>query len=275
MKREKRTRMTAQSCVQIKHLTFYRGSRKIFDDLSLEVPRGSLVGIMGPSGTGKTTLLRLISGQLLPDQGSIFLDDDEINTLSRSHLYQVRRKMGMLFQSNALFTNLSVFDNIAYPLRERADLSEAFIRDIVLMKLQAVGLRGARDLMPSDLSGGMARRVALARAIAMDPELIMYDEPFTGQDPISVGMIVKLMRLLNKSANMTSIIVSHDIEITFNLVDYVFVLADGKIIGQGKPDELRNSTNEQVRQFLNGLPDGPVPFHYPAKDYATDLMGED
>lgn len=267
--------MTDKACVQIKHLTFYRGSRRIFDDLSLEVPRGSLVGIMGPSGTGKTTLLRLISGQLSPDRGSIFFDDDEINTLSRSHLYQVRKKMGMLFQSNALFTNLSVFDNIAYPLRERADLSEAFIRDIVLMKLQAVGLRGARDLMPSSLSGGMARRVALARAIAMDPELIMYDEPFTGQDPISVGMIVKLMRLLNKSANMTSIIVSHDIEITFNLVDYVFVLADGKVIGQGKPDELRNSTNEKVRQFLNGLPDGPVPFHYPAKDYSTDLMGED
>lgn len=267
--------MNSQACIQIKHMTFCRGSRKIFDDLTLDVPRGSIVGIMGPSGTGKTTLLRLISGQLSPDQGGIFFDDDEIHALSRSRLYEVRKKMGMLFQSNALFTNLSVYDNIAYPLRERADLSEALIRNIVLMKLQAVGLRGARDLMPSDLSGGMARRVALARAIAMDPELIMYDEPFTGQDPISVGMIVKLMRLLNKSANMTSIIVSHDIEITFNLVDYVFVLADGKIIGQGKPDELRNTSNEQVRQFLNGLPDGPVPFHYPAKEYATDLMGED
>lgn len=267
--------MISQSCVRIDHLTFTRGSRKIFNDLCLEIPRGSIVGIMGPSGTGKTTLLRLISGQLSPSQGSIFFDEDEINTLSRTKLYQVRRKMGMLFQSNALFTNLSVFDNIAYPLRERAELSESIIRDVVLMKLQAVGLRGARHLMPSDLSGGMARRVALARAIAMDPELIMYDEPFTGQDPISVGMIVKLMRLLNKSANMTSVIVSHDIEITFSLVDYAFILADGKIIGQGKPDELRNSSNEQIRQFLNGLPDGPVPFHYPAKDYMTDLMGED
>ncbi len=267
--------MALQTCVRIDHLSFSRGRRKIFDDLSLEIPRGSIVGLMGPSGTGKTTLLRLISGQLSPGQGSIFFDNDEINTLSRRDLYQVRKKMGMLFQSNALFTNLTVFDNIAYPLRERADLSEAIIRDIVLMKLQAVGLRGARELMPSDLSGGMARRVALARAIALDPELIMYDEPFTGQDPISVGMIVKLMRLLNKSANMTSIIVSHDIEITFNLVDYAFVVADGKIIGKGKPDELRQSSNEQVRQFLNGLPDGPVPFHYPAKEYISDLMGED
>jgi phospholipid/cholesterol/gamma-HCH transport system ATP-binding protein len=255
-------------------MTFYRGSRKIFDDLSLEIPRGGIVGIMGPSGTGKTTLLRLISGQLYPGEGRILFDDKDIHALSRTELYRIRKKMGMLFQSNALFTNLSVFDNVAYPLRERRDLSEALIRDIVLMKLQAVGLRGARDLMPSSLSGGMARRVALARAIAMDPELIMYDEPFTGQDPISVGMIVKLMRLLNKSANMTSIIVSHDIEITFNLVDYVFVLADGKVIGQGKPDELRQSTNEQVRQFLNGLPDGPVPFHYPAKEYDVDLMSD-
>ncbi len=267
--------MTSQVCVRIDHLTFYRGQRKIFDDLSLEIPRGSIVGLMGPSGTGKTTLLRLISGQLSPDHGSIFFDDDEVNKLSRHDLYKVRKKMGMLFQSNALFTNLSVFDNIAYPLRERADLSEAIIRDIVLMKLQAVGLRGARHLMPSDLSGGMARRVALARAIALDPDLIMYDEPFTGQDPISVGMIVKLMRLLNKNANMTSIIVSHDIEIAFGLVDYAFVIAGGKVIGHGKPAELRNSSDEQVKQFLNGLPDGPVPFHYPAKDYVTDLMGED
>ncbi len=264
--------MPNQTCIKIEHLTFSRGTRKIFDNLSLEIPRGSIVAIMGPSGTGKTTLLRLISGQLRPDHGDVFFDDVNVTGLSRTGLYEIRKKMGMLFQSNALFTNLSVYDNVAYPLRERRDLSESFIRNIVLMKLQAVGLRGARDLMPHDLSGGMARRVALARAIAMDPELILYDEPFTGQDPISVGMIVKLMRLLNKSANMTSVIVSHDIDITFNLVDYAFVVADGKIIGQGKPDELLHSTNEQVRQFLNGLPDGPVPFHYPAQEFATDLM---
>ncbi|MCD8542097.1 MAG: ATP-binding cassette domain-containing protein, partial [Gammaproteobacteria bacterium] len=224
--------------------------------------------------TGKTTLLRLISGQILPDSGHIYFNHTDVTTLSRSGLYKIRKKNGVMFQSNALFTNLSVYDNVAYPLRENQDFSESFIHSLVLMKLQAVGLRGARDLMPSDLSGGMARRVALARAIAMDPELILYDEPFTGQDPISVGMIVKLMRLLNKSANMTSVIVSHDIEILFNLVDYAFVLADGKLIGQGKPSELRQSQNPQVEQFLQGLPDGPVPFHYPAKDYLDDLMGD-
>jgi len=267
--------MTSQACIRIDHLTFCRGERKIFDDLCMEIPKGSIVGLMGPSGTGKTTLLRLMSGQLTPDTGKVFFDDDEVTALSRAELYRVRKKMGMLFQSNALFTNLSVFDNVAYPLRERPDLSDALIRDIVLMKLQAVGLRGARDLMPSDLSGGMARRVALARAIAMDPELILYDEPFTGQDPISVGMIIKLMRLLNKSAGMTSIIVSHDIDITLNLADYIFVIADGKIIGKGKPADLVNDANEQVKQFLKGLPDGPVPFHYPAKEYISDLMGED
>lgn len=266
--------MSAQICVKVEHLTFYRGTRKIFDDLTLDIPQGKLVAIMGPSGTGKTTLLRLISGQLSPDLGHIYFNKEDVHHLSRAELYLLRKKMGMLFQSNALFTNLSVYDNVAYPLRERRDLSEQLIRDIVLMKLHAVGLRGARDLMPHDLSGGMARRVALARAIAMDPELILYDEPFTGQDPISIGMIVKLMRLLNKSANMTSVIVSHDIDITFNLVDYVFIIADGKIISQGSPDELRNSNHEQVRQFLHGLPDGPVPFHYPANNYMIDLMQE-
>lgn len=261
------------ACIQIENLTFCRGTRKIFDQLAVTIPVGSIVAIMGPSGTGKTTLLRLISGQLLPETGHIFFNSTEMTTLSRRGLYAMRKKMGMLFQSNALFTDLSVFDNVAYPLRERRDLSEAMIRHIVLMKLEAVGLRGARHLMPHDLSGGMARRVALARAIALDPELILYDEPFTGQDPISIGMIVKLMRLLNKNANMTSIIVSHDIDITFRLADFILVIADGKIIGQGKPEELMRSSNAQVTQFLKGLPDGPVPFHYPASDYITDLMG--
>jgi len=261
-------------CINISHINFSRGSRRIFDDVSFTIPRGSIVGIMGPSGTGKTTLLRLISGQILPDSGHIYFNNTDVTELSRSGLYEIRKKMGMMFQSNALFTNLSVYENVAYPLRENQYFSESFINNLVLMKLQAVGLRGARNLMPSDLSGGMARRVALARAIAMDPELILYDEPFTGQDPISIGMIVKLMRLLNKSANMTSVIVSHDIEILFHLVDYAFVLADGKLIGQGKPNELRCSQNPQVQQFLQGLPDGPVPFHYPAKDYLDDLMGD-
>ena len=266
--------MPSDPCINISHINFSRGSRRIFDDVSFTIPRGSIVGIMGPSGTGKTTLLRLISGQILPDSGHIYFNNTDVTELSRSGLYEIRKKMGMMFQSNALFTNLSVYENVAYPLRENQYFSESFINNLVLMKLQAVGLRGARNLMPSDLSGGMARRVALARAIAMDPELILYDEPFTGQDPISIGMIVKLMRLLNKSANMTSVIVSHDIEILFHLVDYAFVLADGKLIGQGKPNELRCSQNPQVQQFLQGLPDGPVPFHYPAKDYLDDLMGD-
>ena len=266
--------MNHKEYIQISNMTFQRGDRKIFDNVSLSVPKGKIIAIMGPSGTGKTTLLRLISGQLEPHKGDIFFDGQCVNQLNHRQLYRLRKKMSMMFQSNALFTNLSVFDNVAYPLRERQDLSEEIVRDVVLMKLQAVGLRGARDLMPAELSGGMARRVAMARAIAMDPELIMYDEPFTGQDPISVGMIVKLMQLLNENAGLTSLIVSHDIEIVLNIADYAYVFADGKIIGEGKPDELLNSDDPQVAQFLKGLPDGPVPFHFPAKDYQNDLMGD-
>ena len=266
--------MSQNNYIQINGMTFSRGDRKIFKNINLSIPKGKIIAIMGPSGTGKTTLLRLISGQLEPDCGDIVFNGQQVNQLNRAQLYQLRKKMSMMFQSNALFTNISVFDNVAYPLRERQDLSEDIIRDIVLMKLQAVGLRGARDLMPAELSGGMARRVAMARAIAMDPELIMYDEPFTGQDPISIGMIVKLMKLLNESAGLTSLIVSHDIEIVLGIADYAYVFADGEIIGQGTPSELLNSDNAQVTQFLKGLPDGPVPFHFPAKDYQQDLMGE-
>jgi phospholipid/cholesterol/gamma-HCH transport system ATP-binding protein len=261
------------SHISLKHVTFKRGSRKIFDNISLDIPRGKLIAVMGPSGTGKTTLLNLISGQVKPHQGDVLVDQQCVNKLSRKQLFVLRRKMAMMFQSNALFTHLSVFDNMAYPLREQKKLSETIIRDVVLMKLEAVGLRGACDLMPSQLSGGMARRVALARSIAFDPALIMYDEPFTGQDPISIGMIVKLIKLLNQAMGMTSVVVTHDVDIILNIADYVYIFADGKIAGQGCPEEIRQSKSSQVQQFMRGLPDGPVPFHYPARAYKHDLLG--
>lgn len=260
--------------IKIDQLTYKRGDRIIFDNINLEIPHGKLVAVMGPSGTGKTTLLSLISGQLKPNKGNVYVDDQCVNKLNRSKLFELRKKMAMMFQSNALFTNISVFDNVAYPLREQKGLSESIIRDVVLMKLEAVGLRGARDLMPAELSGGMARRVALARSIAFDPALIMYDEPFTGQDPISIGMIVKLVKLLNQSMGMTSIIVSHDVEIVMEIADHIILVADGKIIGEGTPADIEQSQSEQVQQFMKGLPDGPVPFHFPADEYGRDLVGE-
>lgn len=227
---------------------------------------------MGPSGSGKTTLLRLIGGQLKPERGSVRVDGKLINELSRAQLYELRRKMGTLFQSGALFTNLNVFENVAFPLREHTELPDFLIRDIVLMKLQSVGLRGAKNLMPSQLSGGMARRVALARAIALDPELIMYDEPFTGLDPIALGVIVKLISDLNKALSITTILVSHDVEEVLNIADYIYMIASGKIIGHGTPEKLQIDKDLEVQQFLKGLPDGPVPFHYPAIDYNQDLL---
>ncbi|MFN3235017.1 MAG: ABC transporter ATP-binding protein [Gammaproteobacteria bacterium] len=263
-----------QPIVNIEHLTFCRGTRKIFDDISMSIQPGKVIAIMGPSGTGKTTLLNLITGQIKPKAGAVEAFGHNVPNLSRSKLYDLRRRMGMMFQNNALFTNLTVYDNVAYPLRERPDLSETLIRDIVLMKLEAVGLRGARDLMPNELSGGMARRVALARTIAMDPELLLYDEPFTGQDPISCGMITKLVRQINDAMGITSLIVSHDVEIIMNLADYVYVLADGKIASEGDPSHLRDSNQPQVKQFLQGLPDGPVPFHFPAQTVEADFLGE-
>ncbi|PIP80662.1 MAG: phospholipid ABC transporter ATP-binding protein MlaF [Gammaproteobacteria bacterium CG22_combo_CG10-13_8_21_14_all_40_8] len=240
----------------------------------MDIPRGKITVIMGPSGTGKTTLLRLIGGQLRPQSGTVIVDGDNIPTLSTDKLFQVRKKMGMLFQSGALFSTLSVFENVAFPLREHTHLSNEIIRNIVLMKLQAVGLRGARDLMPSELSGGMARRVALARAIALDPLMIMYDEPFAGQDPISMGVLVELINQLNKTLGLTSIIVSHDVQEAISIADQIFIIADGTVIAAGSPDEVLKDPTATVQQFMKGLPDGPVPFHYPAPDYEKDLMGE-
>lgn len=258
--------------IEVRGLRFQRGSRWIFDGVDLDIQRGKITAIMGPSGTGKTTLLRLIGGQLPPDAGTIVVDGRNIPTLSRSDLFVERRKMGMLFQSGALFTDLTVFENVAFPLRVHTQLSESMIRDVVLMKLEAVGLRGARDLMPNELSGGMARRAALARAIALDPQLIMYDEPFAGQDPITMGMLVKLIRLLNDALGLTSIIVSHDVTETVSIADYLYLMADGKVIGHGEPKTLMQSDEPNIKQFLHGLPDGPVPFHYPATEYAQDLL---
>ena len=262
----------SENLVKIRGLHFARGDRVIFDGVDLDIPRGKLTAIMGPSGTGKTTLLRLIGGQLAPDQGSIEVDGLQVQELGRKALYDLRRRMGMLFQSGALLTDLTVFDNVAFPLREHTDLPEEMIRDLVLMKLQAVGLRGARDLQPSELSGGMARRVALARAIALDPMMIMYDEPFTGQDPISMAALVQLIRLLNDALGLTSIIVSHDVQETAAISDYVYVISEGKVIGQGTPEALGKTDSDRVKQFMQGLPDGPVPFHYPAPGYMEDLL---
>lgn len=258
--------------IDIQKLTFSRSERTIFQDVDIQIPRGKITAIMGPSGTGKTTLLKLIGGQLMPDSGDIWLDGDNIPELNRKALFDAREKMGMLFQSGALFTDMSVFENVAFPLRVHTDLPEDMVRDVVLMKLQAVGLRGAYNLMPSELSGGMARRVALARAIALDPDLVMYDEPFTGQDPIAMGVLVNLIRRLNQALGHTSIIVSHDIQETLGIADYIYLIADSKVIAQGTPEELRQVVSSQVKQFMEGLPDGPVPFHFPADDYQSELM---
>lgn len=258
--------------IDIQQLSFSRSDRPIYKDVDIKIPRGKITAIMGPSGTGKTTLLKLIGGQLNPDSGKIYLDGQNVPTLNRRELFVIRERMGMLFQSGALFTDMSVFENVAFPLRVHTKLPEDMIRDIVLMKLQAVGLRGASELMPSELSGGMARRVALARAIALDPDIVMYDEPFTGQDPIAMGVLVNLIRRLNESLGHTSIIVSHDIQETLGIADYIYLVADSSVIAHGTPEELRGVDSPQVRQFMEGLPDGPVPFHFPAGDYHDDLL---
>ena len=257
--------------VALRDVRFGYGERLILDGITLTVPRGKVTALMGASGGGKTTVLRLIGGQYRAQSGSLTFDGQEVAPLNPTDLYAVRRRMGMLFQFGALFTDLSVFDNVAFPLREHTDLSEPMIRDIVLMKLEAVGLRGARDLMPSEVSGGMARRVALARAMALDPELIMYDEPFAGLDPISLGTAARLIRQLNDTLGLTSVIVSHDLDETFHIADQVIVLANGKIAAQGTPDEVRHSNDPLVKQFVTAAPDGPVRFHYPGPSVAQDF----
>ena len=264
-----------ENLIEIRDLKYSRGSRAIFDGLNLTIRRGEITAIMGPSGTGKTTLLRLITRQLIPQQGAIYIDGVDIANLSQSELYKLRQRFGMLFQNGALLTDLSVFENVAFPLREHTNLSNRLIRHIVLTKLHAVGLRGAATMMPAELSGGMARRVALARAMVMDPDILFYDEPFVGLDPISMGVIVRLVRRMNDALGITSVVVSHDVEEISTVADRSFLLSDGQVAASGSPDELRTARSDLVRQFMHGMADGPVAFHYDAPSYEEQLLGRD
>ena len=258
--------------VEVKNLSFsYSGNRIILDGVNLNFRRGQVIAIMGGSGMGKTTLLKLIGGLLTPDNGDVYIEGERLDPSNLKNLYRLRRKMGMLFQFGALFTDMTVFENVAFPLREHTDLPESLIRDLVLLKLDAVGLRGAAPLYPAEISGGMSRRVALARAVALDPALIMYDEPFAGLDPISMGVTAQLIRNLNDVLGSTSVIVTHDVQETFNIADYVYMVSSGRIAAQGTPEELRRSEDPFVVQFVNGLPDGPVHFQYPAKPLNQEL----
>jgi len=266
------TAPNGSTVVQIRDLHFQRGNKRIFRGLDIDIPRGQITTIMGPSGTGKTTLLKMIGGQLKPNRGSVLVDGLNVAKLRRKELYALRKRLGMLFQSGALLTDLSVFENVAYPLREHTDLPESLIRHLVLMRLHAVGLRGARDLQPAELSGGMARRAALARALVFDPMMIMYDEPFTGQDPISMGVLLELIRTVNSALGLTSLIVSHDLHESLSISDYVVIISEGKVVEAGSPTALRQSSSGWVQQFLNGNPDGPVPFQLEAPDYVSDLL---
>jgi phospholipid/cholesterol/gamma-HCH transport system ATP-binding protein len=265
----------SDNVIEITGLKYRQGEKRIFDGLNINIPRGKVTAIMGPSGTGKTTLLRIMTGQVLADRGRVMVDGRNIRRLSTNELYALRREMGFLFQNGALFTDYSVYENVAFPLREHTRLPESLISHIVLMKLQAVGLRGAWNLMPTELSGGMARRVALARSIVMDPKIIFYDEPFTGLDPISMGVIVRLIRQLNDNLGLTSIIVSHDVAEVSSVSDHSYLISDGKVVAYGTPEELGQNKSAWVHQFMKGLADGPVPFHYPAPDLATQLLGEE
>ena len=257
--------------VEIRDLKFSYGARTILSSLNMDFPRGKVIAIMGGSGSGKTTILRLIGGQLLAQSGTVAVDGEVVGTLKTAALYAMRRKMGMLFQNGALFTDLTVYENVAFPLREHTDLPPELLNNLVLMKLQAVGLRNAAQLKPSEVSGGMARRVALARAVALDPALVMYDEPFAGLDPISMRVTANLIRKLNDALGSTSIVVSHDVDESFAIADYVYFLSQGEIVAHGTPAEMRVSSDPYVKQFVHAEADGPVPFHYPGKSFAADL----
>jgi len=263
--------IVTENIVNITDLAFSYPTREIFKNVNLTIPKGKVVGIMGGSGSGKSTLLRLVGGQLSPSRGVVKVMGEDVHKLDHNALYELRRKIGMQFQQNGLFTDLSVFDNLAFPMREKTDLPESMIHDLVLLKLNAVGLRGAAGLMPSELSGGMMRRVGLARAIALDPSLIMYDEPFAGLDPISCNVIGNLIRKLNDALGVTSIVVSYDAKQALQIVDYVYFIADGVVIAQGSTQEVKVSADPFVHQFIRGQPDGPVPFHYPSESYAADM----
>ena len=259
------------SLVRVRDLRARIGGMTVFDGLSLDVPRGSVIAVMGPSGTGKTTLLRHITGQLRGEAGSVCVDGEDVAALSRNALFSLRERIGFLFQNSALLTDFNVFENVAFPLRQHTRLPEVLIRNIVLTKLQAVGLRGAAQLLPSELSGGMARRVALARAIVFDPMLILYDEPFVGLDPIALNQVLRLIGTLNRTLGITSILVAHELSAIRRVADRVYLIAKGKLVAQGSPDELAREATPWTRQFFGGDADGPVPFHYPAPDYAGDL----
>jgi phospholipid/cholesterol/gamma-HCH transport system ATP-binding protein len=264
-----------ENIIAIRNLSYARGQTRIFSNLDIDIRRGAITAIMGPSGTGKTTLLRLVTGQELPDQGSILFDGMDVTKMTRPELFRMRKRVGMLFQNGALLTDLNVYDNVAFPLREHTKLPERLIRHIVLTKLHAVGLRGAWRMLPGELSGGMARRVALARAIVMDPDVIYYDEPFVGLDPISMGVVVRLIRRMNDALGLTSVVVSHDVDEIASIADCTYLLSDGHVVASGTPQDLEEHHSATVVQFMNGMADGPVPFHYPAPDYSEQLLSRD
>jgi phospholipid/cholesterol/gamma-HCH transport system ATP-binding protein len=260
-----------RNVVEIKGLHFSYGDLQVLRGLSLNIPRGQVVAILGGSGSGKSTLLKLIGGQLQPEQGTVKVEGKDVHQLSADELYKLRLEMGMMFQTSGLFSDLSVYENVAFPIRENFDVPEALVQRLVLMKLHAVGLRGAREMMPGDLSGGMTRRVALARAVATDPKLLMYDEPFAGLDPISLNQIVELIRSLNQALGLTSIVVTYDVHEALKVADYIYVIGDGVILGKGTSDEVATSEDPYLRQFVNALPDGPVRFHFPGPPLEEDL----
>jgi phospholipid/cholesterol/gamma-HCH transport system ATP-binding protein len=263
----------ADTVIDVRDVDYAVGGREIFSGLNVTVRRGRITALMGPSGTGKTTFLKLVTAQISPDRGQVLVFGRDLATLSMAQIYAVRQRMGMLFQNGALLTDMNVFDNVAFPVREHTDLPEPLIRTLVLTKLQAVGLRGAADLMPAELSGGMARRVALARAIVMDPEVLLYDEPLVGLDPISLGVILRLVKHMNDALGITSIVVSHDVQEVSTIADDSYLISGGRVAASGTPEQLRNSDSAAVRQFMTGSAEGPVAFHYPAPDYATQLFG--